>query len=169
MGNLEIVHDVLLAGPDFEACQQRVIRFFDRTMLIHYDRVLVPEDSSVNGADTENFNSRIMEGLAANRAVLTELLSSLRDEGFASLEDLRSLEKGYLSKVLHTIAHLQDGFIGIDSRFYNLEEDSHGVSRELLGKINAAPDSYWILRVKGEISSAGEDPLDSLRTFEREG
>ena len=98
-----------------------------------------------------------------------EFLENLKEEGFESLEDIRSLEKGYLSKILHTIAHLQDGFIGIDSRFYNLEEDSHGVSRHLQQKIAATPHNYWILRVTGRIASAGEDPFDALRTFEGRG
>jgi hypothetical protein len=165
MRNLEISHDILMAGSDFGSCRQRVRRFFDRTMLIRYDEVLVVEYESITGAE-KNFWARIREGLEANQEVLGELLASLKDEGFMALDDLQSLEKGYLSKILHTIAHLQDGFIGIDSRFYNLEEDSHGVSRELQQKIRARPDSYWLLRVRGKIATSSEDPFDALRTFE---
>ena len=110
-----------------------------------------------------------LPGLLANYQVTGELLKSLRDEGFETLADLQGLEKGYLSKILHTVAHLQDGFIGVDSRFYNLEEDSHNVSRDLRQKILAAPSSYWILRVIGRIASASEDPFDALRTFEWKG
>jgi len=165
MENLEISHDILMAGSDFSSCRQRVRRFFDRTRLIRYDEVLVMENESVNGAE-KNFWARIEAGLGANQKVLGELLANLKEEGFLSLDDLQSLEKGYLSKILHTIAHLQDGFIGVDSRFYNLEEDSHGVSRGLQQKIGAAPDSYWILRVTGRFATPGEDPFDALRTFE---
>jgi hypothetical protein len=165
MENLEISHDILMAGSDFSSCRQRVRRFFDRTRLIRYDEVLVMENESVNGAE-KNFWARIEAGLGANQKVLGELLANLKEEGFLSLDDLQSLEKGYLSKILHTIAHLQDGFIGIDSRFYNLEEDSHGVSRTLHQKIGATPDSYWVLRVRGRIAAPGEDPFDALRTFE---
>ena len=168
MGNLAISHDFLIAGSDYESCRQRVKRFFDRTMLIRYDDVVVIENESINGTDG-NFRARIREGLKANQKVLGEFLENLKDEGFLSIDDIQGLEKGYLSKILHTIAHLQDGFIGIDSRFYNLEEDSHGVSRDLQQKITATPHGYWILKARGRITVAGEDPLDTLRTFEGRG
>lgn len=168
MGTLEISHDILVAGSGFESCQQQVKRFFARTMLIRYDRVLISENESLSGTG-KNFRARMEAGLRANQKVLGEFLANLKDEGFVALDDLQSLEKGYLSKILHTIAHLQDGFIGIDSRFYNLVEDSHGVSRNLQQKIAAAPDSYWILRIKGRIASTSEDPFDALRTFEGRG
>ena len=168
MGNLEISHDILLAGSNFESCSKRVNHFFDRTMLIRYDEVLVLENELISGAEN-GFRARLQEDLAANHQVVGELLGNLKDEGFVTLEDIQDLEKGYLSKILHTIAHLQDGFIGIDSRFYNLEEDSHGISPDLQQQIAAAPDNYWILKVKGLIASAGEDSLDALRTFEWKG
>jgi len=168
MGNLEISHDILLAGSNFESCSKRVNHFFDRTMLIRYDEVLILENESVNGDDKE-FSTRLQEGIAANHQAVGELLRNLKDEGLDSLEDIQGVEKGYVSKIFHTIAHLLDGFIGIDSRFYNLEEDSHGISRDLQQKILAAPQNYWILRVKGRIGSASEDPLDALRTFEWKG
>jgi len=168
MGNLEISHDILLAGSDFKSCRQRVERFFDRTTLIHYDQLLVLEDESLNGSN-EKFGARLKENLAANHMVVAELLQNLKEEGFAGIDDLKGVEKGYVSKVFHTIAHLLDGFIGIDSRFYNLEEDSHGVSRDLGRKIHTAPQNYWMLRVKGRITRAGEDPFDALRIFEWKG
>lgn len=168
MKNLEISHDILIAGSGYELCRQQVRRFFDRTMLLRYDEVLVIENESINGTD-KSFQARILEGLAANHMALGELLANLEEEGFASLDDLQGLEKGYLSKILHTIAHLLDGFIGIDSRFYNLEEDSHTISRNLQQKITLSPGNYWILRVKGRIASTSEDPLDALRTFEARG
>jgi hypothetical protein len=168
MENLEISHDILVAGSDFESCRKKVIRFFDRTMLVRYDEVLAFEDESINGAVKE-FPARLKEGLAANHQVIGELLENLKAEGFTTLEDLQGLEKGYVSKTFHTIAHLLDGFIGIDSCFYNLEEDSHGITLDLQQEILAVPQKYWILRVKGRIGSAGEDPLDALRTFEWKG
>lgn len=168
MGNLEIMHDILIAGSGFASCQQQVKRFFARTMLLRYDKILVMENESIGGAD-KNFWARLETGLSANRKVVGEFLADLKAEGFVLLDDLQNLEKGYLSKILHTIAHLQDGFIGIDSRFYNLEEDSHNVSRYLQQKMKARPDGYWILRVAGRITFIGEDPLDALRTFEGRG
>jgi len=168
MEHLEISHDILLAGSDFESCSQRVERFFERTTLIHYDELLVLQDESLNGSN-EKFQARLRENLTANQKVVAELLRNLKEEGFAGIDDLRNIEKGYVSKIFHTIAHLLDGFIGIDSRFYNLEEDSHGVSRDLERKIHTSPQKYWMLRVKGHIAPAGEDPFDALRTFEWKG
>lgn len=168
MENLEISHDILLAGSDFESCRKRVKRFFERTMLIRYDEVLIVEKESMPGTGKE-FSIRLQEGLGANHQAIGELLKNLKDEGFTTLEDLQGVEKGYVSKIFHTIAHLLDGFIGIDSRFYNLEEDSHIISRDLQQKILGAPQNYWILKVKGRIASAGEDPFHALRTFEWKG
>jgi len=169
MENLEISHDILLAGADFESCRKRVARFFDRTMLIRYDEVLVLENESICGTGKE-FSTRLQEGLEANHQAIGELLENLKDEGFTTLEDLQGVEKGYVSKIFHTIAHLLDGFIGIDSRFYNLVEDSHDISRDLQQNILAAPQNYWIIKVKGRIASAkSEDPFHVLRTFEWKG
>ena len=168
MKNLEIVHDILLAGTGFAFCRKRVQRFFAGTMLVRYDRIHVPEEDAVSGT-AGLFHERLSQGLVANRGVVEDLLANLKEEGFTTLDDLKCLEKGYLSKILHTLAHLQDGFIGIDSRFYNLEEESHGVSRELERKIEADPGAYWILRAQGIIGVSSEDPLDALRTFEGRG
>ena len=148
MGDLEILHDVLLACTDFESSHQRVKRFFDRTTLIRYDKVFVLEDGSINGTE-DKFRQRLAEGLDANYQVLKGLLENMKDEGFANLNDFQGLEKGNISKVFHTVAHLLDSFIGIDSRFYNLEEDSHTISHGLHRKILAEPHNYWIIRVKG--------------------
>ena len=40
-------------------------------------------------------------------------------------EDFHNIKQGYLSKTLHILSHFLDGFIGIDSYFYNLIDDSH--------------------------------------------
>ncbi|MBW2467457.1 MAG: hypothetical protein JRF02_09170 [Deltaproteobacteria bacterium] len=168
MKDLEISHDILLAGSDFEFCRKRVKRFFDRTMLIRYDEMRIVESESLNGREKQ-FWTRLKDNIKANQKVIGELLQNLNEEGFETLDDLHGLEKGYVSKILHTVAHLLDGFIGIDSRFYNLEEDSHSISRHLQQKIHAEPQNYWVIRVKGRIAPAGEDPLDTLRTFEWKG
>ncbi len=52
------------------------------------------------------------------------------------------MPQGYKSKMLHVITHFLDGFFGIDTFFYNLEEDSHWVSEELQKKIAEAPTYY---------------------------
>ena len=166
MGDLVIAHDILLEDSDFDSCHKRVSRFFETTMLIRYDEAKVLENESINGADSE-FRMRLQAGLAENQQAIENLLKCLTNEGFAHLEDLKGVEKGYISKVFHTVAHLLDGFIGIDSFFYNLEEDSHGISRNMQQLIESDPGSFWIVRVNGRIASTAEDPLDALRTFEK--
>jgi hypothetical protein len=163
--DLEISLDVLVAGEDFASCHHRVNRFFERTMLIRFDEIRIDEKGSVNAADQE-FWERLDEGISANRKTVSELAANLQQEGFGTLEELQSLEKGYLTKIFHTIAHLLDGFIGIDSRFYSLEEDSHTVSKELRKQITVEPQQFWILRVVGKIGTDSQNPLDALRTFE---
>ena len=163
--DLKVSLDVLVAGSDFASCQQRVLGFFDRTMLIRFDEVSVAEKESMNAAD-QAFWQRLDEGVSANRNIVGELVASMQEEGVATFEDLQKLEQGYLTKILHTIAHLLDGFIGIDSRFYSLEEDSHSVSKALRKSINENPQQYWLLRVIGKIVSESQDPIDALRTFE---
>ena len=163
--DLEVFLDVLVAGEDFASCRHKVSRFFDRTMLIRFDEVRVDKQESMNAAD-QAFWQRLDEGVSANRKIVGELVASMQEEGVAAFEDLQKLEQGYLTKILHTIAHLLDGFIGIDSRFYSLEEDSHSVSKALRKSINENPQQYWLLRVIGKIVSESQDPIDALRTFE---
>jgi len=38
-----------------------------------------------------------------------------------------------------------DGFIGIDSVFYNLAEDSHWLSAPLRKTIEQHPEHYWLV------------------------
>jgi hypothetical protein len=165
--DLEVSIDMLVSGADFESCQNRVLRFFDRTMLVRFDEVTVDGNGSLNGTE-QSFFIRVDEGISANRKVIGELVENLQEEGYGALEELPNMEAGYLTKILHTIAHLLDGFIGIDSRFFNLAEDSHSISNELRKEIEGEPQKFWILRVKGKIASASEDPFDALRTFERQ-
>jgi len=160
-------HDLLVAGPDFETCRQKVERFFARTELIRYDEIRV-EEAAVNAGDPV-FWERLAAGEAANRQIIDELFAELAAEGFQNAADFRHMGQGYLSKVFHTIAHLLDGFIGIDSRFYNLEEDSNRLSRGLRQQILAAPAAYWLLTVIGASHADDDNDLDRLRSFEKKG
>ncbi len=76
---------------------------------------------------------------------------SYRGEGVSLLNDLENMPQGYRTKMLHVITHLLDGFFGIDSYFYNLEEDSHQVSEELKKKMAGELTDYWLLPVEGRI------------------
>ena len=102
--------------------------------------------------------------MAANRKVLADLLEELKDSGVTEVQHLVSLPQGYASKTLHTIAHLLDGFIGIDSHFYNLVDDSHWLSDQQRRKMEAAPTSYWLLQVEAASLAGDVDQVATLRT-----
>ena len=143
-------HELLVKGKDLETCRNKVLRFFTDYQLVRYSSVTLQEGESL-GAGDQGFGSRLEKAELENRRVLHGLMEELRDEGVADFNDLENMPQGYRTKMLHVITHLLDGFFGIDSCFYNLEEDSHWVSGELKKKIAAAPSSYWILTVEGKI------------------
>ena len=76
------------------------------------------------------------------------MIDHLKDEGIVSLDQLAGLAQGYATKVFHTLAHMVDGFIGVDSVFYNLIEDSHQVSAPLAASIRNAPGEFWLVPVR---------------------
>jgi hypothetical protein len=89
------------------------------------------------------------------------MLAHLKEEGVTSLDQLPELEQGYVTKILHTLTHLLDGFIGIDSVFYNLVEDSHRVSAGLSDAIRANPADYWLVPVRtGKLEASVLHPVD---------
>lgn len=146
-------HWVLSTADDLASAREAVLSFFSKSILLSYDAVLVIEQESYDAAD-DAFWRLCEEGVAANRLILDAFMTELRATGCQTLDDLASLPTGYPSKVLHLIAHLQDGFIGIDSVFYNLVEDSHWISHRLGAAIRQTPGRYWLLKVDAEFSSA---------------
>ncbi|MCK5228376.1 MAG: hypothetical protein KAK02_09225 [Desulfobulbaceae bacterium] len=152
--SFEAVHNILVAGPDFESCRNHVLQFFEKTQLLQYDNVTIDPDRSLQGTDP-GFWLRIEEGLAAIQDLVKAQLEELKEAGCTSLDDLLHLEYGYPSKVLHIMTHLLDGFIGIDSVFYNLIEDSHDLSDTLQKKILQDLSLYWLLHVRGSAASPG--------------
>lgn len=147
-------HWMLCSGGDFSAAQATVLTFFRKSILLFYDTVEVVEAGSWS-AENETFWNELEKGVAANRLVLQEFLDELRDVGCRELDDFTSLPVGYPSKLLHIIAHLVDGFIGIDSVFYNMVEDSHWLSDGLRTSIRKEPARYWLLQVEaGFVSEA---------------
>jgi len=163
---LEITHDVLVVGPDFARSRDYALRFFATTPLVRYDVVAVDEAASCP-ATHQDFWPRVAAGMRQNQEVLAELLGELKESGLRTLDDLLVLGKGYQSKLVHTVAHLVDGFFGIDTAFYNLADDAHSVSPQLRQEILANPGDYWLLRIKAtlKVKERGT-PLTSLRRFE---
>ena len=162
---LEINHLFLTPGSSPENSRQRVSRFLDRSQLVRYAAVAFLPSRTISG-DQAGFNETLDAGLARNRAALDELLGELAIEGFRDLADLASTPQGYPSKLLHTVAHLVDGFFGIDSAFYNLAEDSHRVSAALRQKIQRQPTGFWLVGLTGSSEVPDGDPVNELRKFE---
>lgn len=163
---LEISHEVLVVGPDFPRSRDYALRFFAKTPLVRYDSVTVDEAASCP-ASHPDFWPRVEEGVRRNQEVLTELIGELKESGLRTLDDLLGLGKGYQSKLVHTVAHLVDGFFGIDTVFYNLADDAHSVSPQLRQEIAGNPDDYWLLTIHAELKTADRESLvASLRHFE---
>lgn len=137
-------HSILVSGEHYEDCKAQIYGFFKKTSLVQYDKIAIDSSGAVSG-DNDCFAEKLESSLKQNRRVLTGLVEELKVAGFEKRSDLPDLQQGYPSKVLHIIAHFLDGFIGIDSAFYNLIDDSHWVSpstRELLAD---KPETFWLV------------------------
>lgn len=164
--NFNATHSLLVREGDEEACRKRALNFFAKNFLVKYDSVNIAEDRSFR-ADHRNFWEVINAGINDNRKILAKLVSDLQESGFEKITDLTLMPQGYQSKTLHTITHLLDGFFGIDTSFYNLEEESHWISEQLDAVIREQPCDFQVLTM--ECSSkvgTGADLLARIRKFE---
>jgi len=139
-------HMVLSEGESPEACRNQVINFFERTSLVRYDNVVV--DDVILSATDPKFSEELDLGLKRNRQTLRKFVEELGATGFETRNDLMAVDQGYNSKVLHIIAHFLDGFVGIDSVFYNLVEDSHWLSGDTREQIEEEPERFNLLFLK---------------------
>ena len=145
--NLKISHLFLAAGNDARAAHSHVLRFLDQTTLVRYDRIHIVEEHIIS-AENKKFWPGLEASILENRQVIGDFVNELKGYGVNHLDDMKHLEQGYQSKTLHTIAHLLDGFFGIDSCFFNLIEDSHWLSPSLKEKIMENPDQYWLVEAQ---------------------
>lgn len=142
-----VAHIFLAQARTAENACRHVERFLTDNPLLRYDHLqILPEE--VNRADEEAFWDTMDEGLLANRSFAHRMISHLEKEGVKDLRQLVDLQQGYATKVLHTLTHLLDGFIGIDSVLYNLVDDSHDVSQNLRRAMRDNPSRYWLIRVR---------------------
>ena len=153
-------HKVLAAGDSFETCCRQVSRFFDLTSLVKYDTIRVVDDQCRSGGDADFFDL-LTRAEQKNRVRVASLAAELEQTGARTVADLKTLEHGYPSKVLHVLTHFLDGFIGIDSFFYNLPDDSHWVSRERADHIRANSAHYWLIHI--DCYSASPEEASLLR------
>ncbi len=143
---LSIKHLILLSGPDQETCRQHVRLFFEKSQLVRYDSIQIDDSGCINGTAPE-FTDVLEQGISENKKRLGALLTKLRQEGCTSLEDLLNLQQGFKSKLLHTMSHLLDGFFGIDSYFYDLDEISHWITVNRQKHLEQAANECWLIRV----------------------
>ena len=163
--DLNATHTMLVKGENLESCRKRVVHFFNSNILARYDEVNIPADGSCS-AKTDTFWETIRQGIECNRAMVAGLVSDLQKAGCKTLTDLETMDQGYESKTLHTLTHMLDGFFGIDTCFYNLEEDSHWLSDELAAMIREYPGDYWLLRAECSSESESADFLEQIRKSE---
>lgn len=149
---LEVTHLFLVEGEECAVCKQLVERFLGRTQLVKYDVIRI-ENERCQAAQALGFWPAAEAGVAANRRFIEDLTAELTASGYTNIKDFLNEAEGFPSKVLHIIAHVLDGFFGIDSSFYNLVEDSHWISNGLKKRIEAAPERFWLIAVKGRAAS----------------
>lgn len=151
-GNKNILAPAFLVEADSYAkgCK-KVMYFLEITALVKYDNFQFSPDLSCSASE-QKFWKIIDNGLKNNRQSVAALIEELQNNGYRQLAELTEMKQGYESKMLHILVHLLDGFIGIDSSFYSIIEDSHQISDSLRRKIRESPGKYWLLQGNTENS-----------------
>ena len=150
LGKSHYLHEILVKGQDFAHCRQKALQFFERYQLVRYSQLIIEESKSLS-ATSRDFEGRLSMAVLKNRQILHDLTTELEKEGVNTLHALYELPQGYKTKMLHVITHLLDGFFGIDTFFYNLEEDSHWVSEKTHDQILETPSLFWLLSIEADI------------------
>ena len=143
---LSVFHDFLAKAPDFSSAKAQASKFLQDTTLIRYGSVEIDHNKSCS-AEHKGFWRQLDQGVAENRKIVAGLIRELELCDYSSLHDLSSVKQGFESKILHTITHMLDGFVGVDSVFYSLIEDSHWLSPSLREEIMSQPNQYWLVHV----------------------
>lgn len=151
-------HNILLGGDSFAHCSDQVHKFFDLTSLVMYDCIEINSKKSYSGLDADFFE-QIERVQYKNKERVQRLIDELHNSGYSKTHDFINMEQGYLSKTFHILSHFLDGFIGIDSHFYNLFDDSHWLTDRARNVINQNPAHYWLLHVDGYTASPEEASL----------
>lgn len=155
-----ISHYFLVRSQSALLAARHVERYLSGNQLISYAEFFVPPEEAIGG-EHEKFWDTLGMGLAANDVFARRMLAHLKEEGATTLDQLLNLKQGYATKILHTLTHLLDGFIGIDSVFYNLVEDSHWVSEELAETIRGQIQEFWLVPVRtGMLEHSVLHPVD---------
>lgn len=156
--NHSFSHLFLIEANSEEEALLILTNFVKGYQLIRYEEITFQRDE-ILVASRDEFWIELERALEVNRKILSSLIDEIKTEGYVLLDDLKTFPQGYLSKLFHTIAHIIDGFFGIDSFFYNLVEDSHFITPGLLKKIRENPQRYYLLPWIGYIK-------EPMRRFE---
>jgi hypothetical protein len=141
-------HIILVSANSFKNACTQVQDFFDHTLLVRYDKIAIRKSKSYPGKNQE-FSEELAQSIAANRKTLNKFIDEFAKTGFQKVSDFKQVECGYPSKLLHIITHFLDGFIGIDTTFYNLIDDSHWLPEHTQEAINKNPDHFWLIHLDG--------------------
>jgi len=141
-------HYFLIRCASYSSGCLRVENFLNSSLLVKYDRIEFFSDLSL-AATEDSFHEKLRGAQSKIKERELQLLEDLSDQKFISLYDVLSMPQGYPSKTFHMLAHLLDGFFGVDSYFYNLEEDSHGLSSQLANEIRNHPEKFWLIAATG--------------------
>ncbi len=150
LGKTQYYHEILTKGSDLEFSKRRVLHFFQKYKLVRYSNVSVLENESLPASSPE-FEERLKKAVLKNRQLLRNLIKELQDEGITKIQNLQAIRQGYKTRVFHVITHILDGKFGLDTHFYNLEEDSYWVSDVLREKIENDKPHYWLLSIEAKI------------------
>ena len=141
-------HIFLVEADSHEQALSQVVKFLSSYQLVRYDRFEVKREEIISVHD-ERFWEVLEKGLQKNYEILQGFIGELKSEGYQSVDDLRSLPQGYLSKLVHLIAHFVDGFFSVDSYFYNLIEDSHFLSLYLKRRMLRVRQNFYLIPAVG--------------------
>ena len=141
-------HIFLVEAESPEQALSQVVKFFSSYQLVRYDRFEVKREEIISVQD-ERFWEVLEKGLQKNYEILQNFIGELKSEGYQLVDDLRSLPQGYLSKLVHLIAHFIDGFFSVDSYFYNLIEDSHFLSPYLKRRMLIGRQNFYLIPAIG--------------------
>lgn len=140
-------HVILVSAPTADDGKGKVRKFFQETSLVRYDQIDIQEEV-LCGLDS-CFQDRLELAQQENKRLLNGFIEELAAAGCRTKQDLSRVSQGYQSKILHIVAHFLDGFIGIDSAFYNLVDDSHWLLDETAAAIAESPKDYWLFSLRG--------------------
>jgi len=139
----------LVEADSFQGGCEKVSFFLEKSALVSYEQIHFEKEISLP-ATNDGFLPRVESGMEKNRQTIHSFIDELKTIGYDNLDDLIGMKQGYESKILHTMVHLLDGFIGIDSSFYNLVEDSHQVSERVFSRIAKKPENFWLIEIRAE-------------------